>query len=344
MLKDRGKLALIMVLTSLFSVVDVASRALAPRLRRMKESRWLASLSFELSDGSILMGTGQRLHPIMGSSGAALADAARDLDTMLAPPVVKGGEPPAAVPLLEQLGAFASEFMDNARKLVKSEAPGKDGDDAGDGMIWLSGKKVTKPKDGAKVDAPADNVRAGGGDTADKSRRAMDDLTRRQLEDPNVVKAIDASEIIKGFAEGYKAGLTLIAQHIDEIRTANDTRLAAMEKSLDSALGGIALLCKGNVELSAVVKSMPARPVAPGVIGMIDGKPVLLTDQGDPGRTVIVKSMDVAEKILKGVREHKIDAGILAMYETNPAEALLRIPADVAKSYGIELPGTEIKK
>lgn len=330
---------LLAVLASLFAHIDVMTRAYHTRLqRRVRNVR--ASRSFGLGwlDAFRLSG----MVPISGGAPTDLETAAADLDATV---LSKGGDkPPEPASWLDRVSAFVDRFKADAAALVKGGdmddmKPGKDGDDAGEGMIWLSGKKVHKPKEGVKVAPDKDSVAAGGGDMTDKSQKAAADLVKSEIDgNPDVVKAIDAAPAIAGLADTMMKGFALMAKHVDEIRAASDAKLATMQKSLDDALGGIALGLQGSAALSKAMKEWPVRPVMPGFLGTVNGKQVAIV--GDTGGEGQMSKSEIFDRVYEGVQAGEIPQEVLPLLDgRDPQEALRRIPADVAQRRGIPIPG-----
>jgi hypothetical protein len=251
-----------------------------------------------------------------------------------------------ALPVDEELRRAAAEL--DKDKIEKAE-------------MLVSGKRVDKSPEGAKVDPPSDNAdqRGGpegnredkgtGGDDPDKDKdpdtdepsderekseaEARDAFFKALADDPEVSPLLEASEALQGLAvqigkaEGRRAG-----EVVDLKKSL--AQVAARVEQIASVVGLIAksqaILHKGMGELG--------RPVKLPMPGMVFDPRDKTGSNGDASGQALSKGA-IVDALTKAMHDDKLDwqegAGIMAKLDSNPQAAIAAIPDEVAKAYGI---------
>ena len=246
---------------------------------------------------------------------------------------------PEALPVDEELRRAAAEL--DADKLVKA-------------TMIVSGKRVDKSPEGAKVDQPKDQAdqrggpegnkedRGNGGDdptrTTTRTRRcrttsgrarpaARDEFFRSLSENEEVSPLLEASDALQGLAveigkaEGRRAA---------EIQTLTKS-VAKMATRLDQIAGVVGLIAKSQAILHKGVGDL-GRPVKLPMPGM-------LFDPRESGRqngTTALSKGEIVDALTRAMYDGKLDrndgSAILAKLDSNPQAAIAAIPDEVAKA------------
>jgi hypothetical protein len=257
----------------------------------------------------------------------------------------KAVEEPEALPVDEELRRAAAAL--DADKLDKA-------------TMIVSGKRVDKSPEGAKVDQPKDQAdqrggpegnkedRGSGGDDPDKDdepdeempdderqdkseAEARDEFFRSLSENEEVSPLLEASEALQGLAveigkaEGRRAA---------EIRTLQKS-VAKLAGRLEQVAGVVGLIAKSQAILHKGVGDL-GRPVKLPMPGMMFDPREGGGRQN--GKDTLSKG-EIVDALTRAMYDGKLDrndgSGILAKLDSNPQAAIAAIPDEVAKSYGI---------